>query len=310
MFLKLLDLIKEYDYITLYRHTNPDCDAFGSQFGLKSWITDNFPQKKVYCLGDSSRSNFFDSDEVDDEVVAKSLAIILDVSSSDRIDDSRFKIAKYRVRIDHHPDVEDLEDLRISNTKYASTCEIVAEFMNKFDSEYKVSKETASRLYRGIITDTMSFKTTNTTSNSLRMAAYLVDKKINIPELNADIYNIEYEDFKFNAYLRNKVELDEGLGYVIFEEKELSKMKISMNKAKSFVSSLSGVNQFEIWAIFVKSNEGNYDISLRSKKVRINDIAEKFGGGGHYNASGIKGLNEEQYQELLNNLHSRIKGIN
>ena len=309
MYLKLLELIKEFDNITLFRHINPDCDAFGSQFGLKSWIVDNFPEKNVYCLGDCSRSSFFTGDQVDDEIVAKSLAIILDVSNSVRVDDNRFKLAKYRVRIDHHPDVEDLEDLRIANTQYASTCEIITEFIKEFDNEYLVSTETASRIYRGIITDTMSFKTTNTTSNSLRMAAYLADKNIDIPKLNADVYNIKFSEFKFNAYLRNKVKLEEGLGFVLFDEKELSKMNITMNRAKSFVSSLSGVNEFEVWAIFVKSNEGIYDVSLRSKKVQLNDIAADYGGGGHYNASGIKGINENQYLQLRKDINNRIKGI-
>ena len=92
-----------------------------------------------------------------------------------------------------------------------STCEIITEFIKEFEDEYTVSVETARRLYRGILTDTMSFKTNNTTSNSLRMAAFLVDQQINIPELNADIYNIDFRDYKFVTYLRSKIEFSEGL---------------------------------------------------------------------------------------------------
>ena len=47
----LLDEIKYSDVITIFRHVRPDCDAVGSQFGLKSWLNDNFPEKKVYALG-------------------------------------------------------------------------------------------------------------------------------------------------------------------------------------------------------------------------------------------------------------------
>ena len=38
MFDRLLELIREYENVTIFRHINPDCDALGSQFGLKSWI--------------------------------------------------------------------------------------------------------------------------------------------------------------------------------------------------------------------------------------------------------------------------------
>ena len=50
---RILQLIEEYDTITIFRHQRPDCDASGSQFGLKQWINDNYPEKKVYALGKS-----------------------------------------------------------------------------------------------------------------------------------------------------------------------------------------------------------------------------------------------------------------
>ena len=49
-----------------------------------------------------------------------------------------------------------------------------------------------------------------------------------------------------------------------------------------------------------------YDGSLRSKKNRINDIAEKFGGGGHACAAGVKNLTQENMTNILNLLRNRI----
>ena len=49
-----------------------------------------------------------------------------------------------------------------------------------------------------------------------------------------------------------------------------------------------------------------YDGSLRSKKNRINDIAEKFGGGGHACAAGVKNLTQENMTNILNLLRKRI----
>ena len=47
---RLLQQIENAKIITIFRHTNPDCDALGSQFGLKNWIQDNYPDKQVYAL--------------------------------------------------------------------------------------------------------------------------------------------------------------------------------------------------------------------------------------------------------------------
>ena len=52
MFEKFLDLIKTYDKIIIHRHSNPDGDALGSQIGLWALIRNNFPEKKVYKVGD------------------------------------------------------------------------------------------------------------------------------------------------------------------------------------------------------------------------------------------------------------------
>ena len=43
----LFQRIEEFDTITLFRHVSPDADALGSQFGLKQWIVDHYPNKQV-----------------------------------------------------------------------------------------------------------------------------------------------------------------------------------------------------------------------------------------------------------------------
>ena len=67
----LLEEIRQASVITLFRHENPDCDAVGSQLGLKTWLEENFPEKKVYALGNESISSpkWPKPDHVDDAVV-------------------------------------------------------------------------------------------------------------------------------------------------------------------------------------------------------------------------------------------------
>ena len=47
----MFELIEKYDVITIFRHVSPDSDALGSQFGLKQWIMDTYPNKQVFALG-------------------------------------------------------------------------------------------------------------------------------------------------------------------------------------------------------------------------------------------------------------------
>ena len=62
-----------------FRHVSPDADALGSQFGLKQWIVDHYPNKQVYALGEerSTKSDAFPgSDYCDDVTLLNSLAIV------------------------------------------------------------------------------------------------------------------------------------------------------------------------------------------------------------------------------------------
>lgn len=95
MFEGLYSALEQSEVITLYRHINPDCDALGSQWGLATWLKHRFPLKRVIVLGHQKMTNglFPDSDEIDDETIRQSLAIVLDTANVRRIDDDRWQSA-------------------------------------------------------------------------------------------------------------------------------------------------------------------------------------------------------------------------
>ena len=133
---KILNAIKRYDRIAIFRHIMPDYDALGSQLGLEAWIKDNFKDKEVICLGDNhvtfTPRLFREMDRVNDEWFKKPfLAIIVDVSNQSRIADPRFKKAKYKIKIDHHPITDKIFDVDITNTKMAAASELVLNMLLK-----------------------------------------------------------------------------------------------------------------------------------------------------------------------------------
>ena len=67
---QILSAIESHSMITIFRHGHPDHDALGSQFGLASWLKENYPEKQIYCLGQERMHNdlYPFSDEVSDEI--------------------------------------------------------------------------------------------------------------------------------------------------------------------------------------------------------------------------------------------------
>ena len=128
---RIVNAIKRYDRIALFRHVTPDFDALGSQLALYHWIKDNFPNKEVIYVGDnhvSYEGTVFPSMM---KVNAKwfeepFLAIMVDVANTPRISDPRYKKAKFKIRIDHHPEVEHWGKIKLIDINYVACAEILA----------------------------------------------------------------------------------------------------------------------------------------------------------------------------------------
>lgn len=303
---EILELIKEYKFITIFRHQRPDGDAAGSQLALKTWILDNFKDKEVYALGTETYDIYPFVDIVEDDIISNSLAIILDTSNQERIDDERWKLAKKSIKIDHHPVVQEYADYNFAMPEAAATCEYLCDILTSFN-DCILSKETAKFLYSGLLTDTISFKTTNTSSNTFKVASILANTGIDIYEINTSIFDKDLKTYEYCNYLRNKIIYDEGIAYVILNQTMLNECNVTASYARNYVSELGGVKEFKIWLLITENEKGLYDASLRSKKPYIiNEIAAKYNGGGHKNASGIKNISKEDIMSLLNDLKKII----
>lgn len=309
----LFELIQKHDVITIFRHVSPDADALGSQFGLKLWIMEHYPNKQVYALGKpGSKQHLYPSmDVASDDIVASSLAIILDTANEERVDDERWETAAYSLRIDHHIVVETFADLEIIEDLYGATCEILADMFEQ--NNMRLSPACAQYLYGGILADTLRFSIATIQPRTLRLAAYLLEMGVDVKKVNEDHFFTTYRQYRFENYIRSHCEvLDDRVAYCIINHEDYERFGITFNEAKEKVFVMGGVDEFEAWALFTEKEQdvdGNriYNGSLRSKNKTINDIANAYNGGGHRFACGVKNLRKDTMQALLQELCERVK---
>lgn len=290
MIAKILEEIKQAESIIIFRHIRPDGDAIGSQYGLKYILKENFPDKKIFCLGENSDywnmyySNI-NSDLVDDETIKDSLAIIIDTPNTARIDDERWKLAKRKIKIDHHIFVEEFADLEWVDTSSIAACQLVVKFA--LENNLVIPRNAALLLYTGLVTDSGRFQFQNTSGETLRMAAALLDTGIEVQ----DLYRFMYESYenivRFKGYCENNFTLlDCGLAYNVLDQEILKEYNVTSGTGASNVNSLSGIKGVKIFVHFAEQEDGLVKVEFRSKKIPVNFIANKYGGGGHALASG------------------------
>ena len=304
MFEQLHDILNNYEYINIYCHVNPDLDALGSSLGLKKLINLNFKNKDVRVIFQENNYPYFPkSDKINEDVLDKALAIVLDVSTSERIYDQSFSKAKVSFRIDHHPDELEFTTYKIADTKYSSTCELIAKIA--YINKYKMDTQIASLLYLGMLSDTLAFKTNNTTKDTFLCAAYLMDYDIDLVYLNKYVFTSDLTTYKLETFIRNKVIIKEKFAYSIISKEELIENNTTLSNAKNCVYLYGQISSVELYAIFVEGEDNLYEASLRSFKTQINDVAHNYGGGGHQCASGIKSLTLSDINEIVETLTIR-----
>ncbi len=306
MYQELLDKIKEYDKISIFRHLRPDGDAIFSSLGLKAFINENFKDKQVKLCGFESFDLYDTVEQVSDEFIKDSLAIVCDVSDENRTDDLRFKEAKYIIVIDHHPYISKYALTTINDSSCCATCELLANiFYSRSFHAYKKNEECCKFLYCGMLTDSCGFSVSSVSQRTLRLASYLIrDGKLNVSALNEFVFNFGLEEYEKVTRLRSKLNIDGDVGYCLLDKDDLDEIDMPFNMAKNNVNEFSKIKELKVWAVFaLNPNTNLFDGSIRSRKSYIiNKLCERYNGGGHPNACGVKNLDKTTVLKLIDDL--------
>lgn len=307
--LAVLEKIKEYKTIIIHRHVLADGDAYGSQLGLKRFIKLNFPDKEVYAVGqnyDYLQKQLGDMDEVSDNKYKDALVIVTDCGNVERIDDQRFNTGKFLIKIDHHPNVTPYGDLMWVDTSFTSASEMIGYFVK--ESSLKVNAEVARTIFLGIVTDSQRFMIDKTTPRTFEVAAYLLKTGFNMPELYHKLYEQDLEMVKARSELiNNHTTIQDGVSWTIVDADFLKKHHVKFSENGLFSGVIQNVKGVDIWVTFAANADGTWRVEFRSKAVPINEIAIKYGGGGHVLASGaiIKSL--DQKDAIIKDLQNLLK---
>ena len=312
---QILSAIKRYDHIAIFRHTTPDFDALGAQFGMANWIKDNFPEKEVLCLGDHhSTLNprvFPNMDRVNVNWFSTPfLAIMVDVANTPRIADPRYKKAKYKIRIDHHPQVEDWGNVKVIDTSFVAACEIVANFFLNLKG-YTLSKETAEYLYKGIVGDSGGFKYHPTSTHTFIVSAELISRGLDVTAINLNMFRREMNELELRKYVLNNYKLTEhGVAYYVVNYELQQKLNIEPEIGKEALGTFQNVNGIHCWLSCtedVTDPTWRWRVSIRSNTTPINEVCSHFNGGGHAQASGAKLKRLEELDLLVKELDELFK---
>ena len=302
--------IKEYNEIVIARHRGPDPDALASEIALRDSIKLTYPKKNVYAVGNSvSKFKYFgELDRIDDNILTKPLLIVLDVPNKSRIDGINYDNYDCVIRIDHHPSVEDIANIELVNEHASSTCELITELL--YNSKLKINQNIASNLFLGIVADSDRFLLSYTSPKTFKLITNLLeDYNLNMSELYNNLYTRSINEVKFQSYITLNMTITENnFGYIKIDKKIIDEFKVDSSSASNMINNFNFIKELYCWAFSSYDEKNNiHKINIRSRGPIINDVAQKYNGGGHIFASGARIQSEEDVDSLFKELDQRTK---
>lgn len=310
----ILEKIKSYDRILIFRHKRVDGDCVGASKGLKELIRASWPQKDVRII-DDEHSEYLaflgpDDDPVEDAFYGSALGIVVDVADTERISNQKFSLCRELVKIDHHIDRTPYGAISWVEEDRSSACEMIADFYASFREEMTLTKRAATCIYTGMVTDSGRFMYEGVCGESMRLAGLLLDAGVDTEWLYANLYLKSFESLKFTAYIYEHMQVTEnGVCWLLVDRAMQERFGLNMEAASAAISSLGGIRGCLCWIAFIETGDadGAIRVRLRSRFASINQIAEKYHGGGHACASGATVYSVREMHDLLRDADAHIK---
>jgi phosphoesterase RecJ-like protein len=279
--------------VVIMAHENPDGDAIGSCLGLclalKNMGKDvdvlmrNYPRTFSYLPGLEFIKETTDVESYD-------LAFTLDCPDLNRVCEDYqpvFNNAKVTVEFDHHMNNAMFADYNIVDHVNPATCQILAHSFQYLGIE--ITKEIATCLITGIITDTGGFRNTGTNVDTFDFASTCLEIGVNFTKIYRDaMCVISKAKFEAQKICMDRMEFfhDGKIAFTYLNLEDDERIGVEDGDHDGIVDIGRSIEGVEVSIFLYQRGEG-YKASLRSNDyVNVAEICQTFGGGGHIRAAG------------------------
>ncbi|GAB4483015.1 MAG: bifunctional oligoribonuclease/PAP phosphatase NrnA [Anaerolineales bacterium] len=276
--------------ILIVAHVRPDGDAIGSLLALgtalraagknvETVLTDGIPASFRHLPGSGQVKKTpeapFDT------------FVTVDCADFRRTGKQFENYRKPDVNIDHHVTNERFGELNLIEPEAVATCAVLTDHLP--DWGLTISREVAENLATGILTDTLGFRTSNTSPACLRQAAALMETGINLPELyDIALNRRSYHAAHYWGAGLATLKSEHGIVYATLTVADRKACGYGGNDDADLINLISTIEKHKIGMVFVEQSDEHVKISWRALQpgVDVSGLAKSFGGGGHQAAAG------------------------
>ncbi len=288
-------------------HVRPDGDAVGSaaamMLGLRGrgvaaelLLLSSLPERHAFLLRDNGIA-WHDAEKGWPAALEMSrfeALLVVDTGTWSQLPELKEHVAGWggvKLVVDHHLTQEGWADLRVVDTAAAAAGEIVRRLLAEWG--VVLNKAMAEALFVAVASDTGWFQYSNTTPPTQRLAADLLEAGADIDALYQRLYQSERaERIAIHARGMQSMKLLAGgrLAIMRLGIRDFEETGAGPADTENLINVPMSIASVQVSVLAVQPAEGGeIRMSLRSKgQMDVAKFAERFGGGGHARAAGIK----------------------
>ncbi|MCA0377292.1 MAG: bifunctional oligoribonuclease/PAP phosphatase NrnA [Gemmatimonadetes bacterium] len=309
--------------VALSTHINADGDGCGSEAALARLLA----QRGIHCRIVNptpwpAMFAFLLGDDVEDATARGAAAlddidalVVLDINDVRRLGHLADRVRALRVPIsvvDHHvAGDEPIGALAIADIAACATGELVYDIASTLDLE--ITPAVAQALYAAILTDTGSFRYANTSPRAHAIAAQLLHVGVDPEEMYRRIYaqvSMGRLQLLREALSTLQVEPETGLAWIAVQADALERFAVTSEDLDGIVEHPRSIVGTKLALFFRELPHGKVKVSFRSTgDVDVQQLARRYGGGGHAKASGalLTGTLAEVEQQVVADARAYVR---
>lgn len=301
---RIIEYLKDSSNVLIASHINQDGDAIGSL--LSVGLALDSLNKKTFLFNESPIPAVYRflpgielvKHEIDDSNIFDT-AVILDCGNLERIGKSAGAVSLIPViiNIDHHVTNSGYGTCLLVDISACSTAEIIYRIIKKMN--IPISKEIAASIYTAILTDTGSFRASNTNMPAFAICEEMVGYGADPYEIAQNVYGkYSLGRIRLLNLALDSIELSDNgkLSMMIITMDMINETGTQSEDVDGLISYAKRIKGVKV-AVLIQEEKNslnksnglkNFHVSLRSDgTIDVTDIALSFGGGGHFSAAGF-----------------------
>ena len=304
---EILKEIKNAETFVILAHESPDGDAIGSSLAMCLALQNMGKTAEVVMKEYPANFKFLPEVEnikTEGSLEEYDMAIVVDCPDLKRVNSiyhKYFENAKVKVEFDHHGKNAMFGDYNIVDQVSPACAQILVSSFQYLQIE--ITKDIATCLLTGIITDTGGFKNSGITAETFEFAAWALTKGVNVSKIyRQSMMIITKSKFEIQKIAMDRLEFfaDGKIAFTYITKEDDSKVDMQAGDHDGIVEIGRNIKGVEI-SIFLYEKEKGFKVSLRSNDyVDVSEICMIFGGGGHIKAAGATiNMNLEDAKKII-----------